>query len=151
MTHVQVAGGYAHTAKHARSTGPLPGTSLKWYEMAPPGAVFTPAQTALARQTVLSLGEVTGDLGFVIHHRCGEGHLLLTCTWRENNELWETVHEDSTGAYRPVPRAGHLPTYCVWEMGVVAFEARAWTAYLSSPRGDADRAAYLAARFEGEV
>ncbi|GLZ78652.1 hypothetical protein Afil01_34590 [Actinorhabdospora filicis] len=150
MTLTQVARDYAHVPKHARATGVLPGTALKWYEMAPPGAVFTPEQTELAQKTVLGL-DVTGELGFVIHHRCGAGHLLLTCTWRENNELWETVHEDSTGEYRPVERAGHLPTYCVWEMGVVAFEARAWTRYLTSAREEADRAGYLAARFEGEV
>lgn len=150
MTYAHVADDYAHGPKYARSTGDLPGTALKWYEMAPHGTPFTATATERARAAVLA-EEAAADLGFVIHHRCGERHLLLLSTWRENNELWQSVYEDSAGEYRPVLRNGHLPTYCVWEMGVVAFEARAWTAYLRSPRADADRAAYLAARFEGEV
>ena len=33
-----------------------------------------------------------GELGFVVLHRCGEDfYFLLVCTWRNENELWETV------------------------------------------------------------
>ena len=57
-----------------------------------------------------------------ILHRCGESfYFLLVCTWRNENELWETVWaKDGDGDvfFRPWPIEGtHRPTFCVWELG----------------------------------
>ena len=72
---------------------------------------------------------VAGDLGFVILHRCGEDfYFLLVCTWRNENELWETVWAkdgDADVFFRPWAIDGaHRPTFCVWELGAVVHERR---------------------------
>ena len=99
-----------------------------------------------------------GDgLGFAILHRCGsEGfHFLLVQTWRNDNELWQTVwakHDDADPGFRPwVVEDGHRPTFCVWELGVVAHERLAWAAYLATERDAAARRTYLGDVFEGPV
>ena len=76
-------------------------------------------------------------------------------TWRNENELWETVWaKDGDGDvfFRPWPIEGmHRPTYCVWELGPVCHERAAWSEYLRSPRDDASRKSYLRSSYEGVV
>lgn len=158
MTYRHVADGYAHTPKTAEPGGvlDLPGGGfLKWYGLRPAAALITAEDAAAARDHVRATaaeGWLDGDRGFAIHHRCGDAYLLLLCTWRENNELWQTVYENASGAYRLLGRADpHLPTNCVWELGVVASEALAWSTYLASARTAADERAYLDHRFAGRV
>ena len=49
--------------------------------------------------------ELSGELGFAILHRCGESfYFLLVSTWRNENELWETVWAkdgDDEAAFAP--------------------------------------------------
>ena len=80
-------------------------------------------------------------LGFVVLHRCGESfYFLLVSTWQNDNELWETVWAkdgDDDPEFHPWPLEGsHRPTFCVWELGAVAHERLAWSAYLLSDRDD---------------
>ena len=127
--------------------------ALKWYEIAPPEAPVPPAIRELARDDLeaaaasgtLDLGD---DLGFVILHRCGPGfYFLIVSTWRNDNELWETVRakeSDREPWFRPWPAEGtHRPTYCVWELGVVWHEQGAWSRYLRSRRDEGALLAYL--------
>ena len=45
-----------------------------------------------------------GELGFVVLHRCGESfYFLLVCTWRNENELWETVWAKDGDGRRLLP------------------------------------------------
>ena len=92
-----------------------------------------PAEVAeLAREALPQAApSLAGELGFVILHRCGDDfYFLLISTWRNENELWETVwakageHEPAfvpwplaarpspdvlrLGARRGLPRAGRL-------------------------------------------
>ena len=104
------------------------------------------------------LGELRlgASLGFVILHRCGESfYFLLVSTWENDNELWETVWAkdgEDDPEFHPWPLDGtHRPTFCVWELGAVAHERLAWSAYLLSDRDDAARHAYLRDAFEGAV
>ena len=54
-----------------------------------PGSLRAAACATRARSG--ELGDL-GELGFVVLHRCGESfYFLLVCTWRNENELWETV------------------------------------------------------------
>ena len=92
--------------------------------------------------------ELAGEVGFAILHRCGEDfYFLLVCTWRNENELWETVWAkdgDDDPAFRPWPAEGtHRPTFCVWELGVVWHEQGAWSRYLRSRRDEGALLAYL--------
>ena len=116
---------------------------------------------ALARRALddaARLGELRlGDaLGFVILHRCGGGfHFLLIGTWRNDNEIWETVwakDDDADPGFHPwVVEEGHRPTFCVWELGVVgAREARVGRAH-DSGRDAAARRTYLGDTFEGPL
>ena len=69
--------------------------------------------------------------GFVILHRCGNDfYFLIVNTWRNNNELWETVYYkngDAMDDFALFPReAKHKPTYCVWELVPLWHEKQAW-------------------------
>jgi hypothetical protein len=158
-----IASDYEHVSKHV-SPGPsivVADAILKWYDVAPADAPVEDDVRALAevslRQAARS-GDLSlaGELGFVILHRCGESfYFLLISTWRNENELWETVwakNGDADPTFRPWPIEGtHRPTFCVWELGAVCHEQRAWSAYLRSPRDDADKQAYLESSYEGTV
>jgi hypothetical protein len=134
---------------------------LKWYDIAPEDSPVPLAVRALARRNLRDAskaGELgLGDgLGFVILHRCGESfYFLLVSTWRNDNELWETVwakNGDSEFAFRPWPLdARHHPTFCVWELGAVCHEQQAWSRFLRSPRSERDKEDYLRASFAGAV
>lgn len=127
--------------------------TLKWYDIAPLDSPVPLAVRALARRCLRDAAKagtlgIDDGLGFVILHRCGEEfYFLLVCTWRNDNELWESVWARDGAAdvfFRPWPIAGtHRPTFCVWELGVVAHEREAWVRYLHSERTEAGRQAYL--------
>ena len=162
LEHAGVGPGYVHHAKLARP-GPsvlLGGTVLKWYDVAPEDEPVRLAVRALARRALqdgVHSGEIPieGDTGFVILHRCGESfHFLLVSTWRNDNELWETVWaKDADGdSFGPWDTStGHRPTFCVWELGVVAHERDAWSRYLESGRDDDAHREYLRDCYIGSV
>jgi hypothetical protein len=163
VEQASVAAGYRHIEKIAR---PEPGitlgaAALKWYDLAPDDEAVPLAIRAVARRSLRDAcrsGElgVLGELGFVILHRCGEDfYFLLVSTWRNENELWQTVWAkdgDRDPLFRPYATTGeHRPTYCVWELGAVAHEREAWARYLLSSRDDAARHAYLHDCLDGAV
>jgi hypothetical protein len=163
VEQASVAADYRHVEKIVR---PEPGialgsTALKWYDLAPDDAPVPLAIRAVARRSLrdacrsAELG-VLGELGFVILHRCRRDfYFLLVSTWRNENELWETVWAkdgDRDPLFRPWPLDGeHRPTYCVWELAAVAHDRDAWTRYLLSARDDAARRAYLHDCLDGAV
>ena len=158
-----VRAGYEHCEKLA-----LPGTSialgdtvLKWYEIAREDAPVPASVADLARLGLVEasrLGELRlgGELGFVILHRCGEDfYFLCVATWQNDNELWQTVWAKD-GAddpeFHPWPMDGtHRPTYCVWELGAVMHERKAWIRFLRSRRDQEARHEYLRDSFAGAV
>ena len=153
---------YRHSSKLIRpATSITLGDSvLKWYDVAPADEPVPPALQVLARGSLHAAGEsglgLAGDLGFVILHRCGESfYFLLTCTWLNDNELWETLWakaNDEAVAFRPWPIEGpHRPTFCVWELGAVWHEQQAWSEYLRSERDEAAKHAYLRDSYAGPV
>ena len=154
---------YRHIEKFASSEPSLAlgDTVLKWYDVAPDDAAVPLAIRAVARRSLRDASRAAelgtlGELGFVILHRCGEDfYFLLVCTWRNENELWETVwakNGESDALFRPWPIEGaHRPTYCVWELGAVTHEREAWSRYLLSARDEAARHAYLRDCHDGVV
>ncbi|MEO8611016.1 MAG: hypothetical protein ABI690_24175 [Chloroflexota bacterium] len=136
----------------------LPTAYLKWYDLYPEDAPITPKQDAETRaflaEQVKKLN-FEGDLGFVILHRAGKYLLLLLTTWRNTNEMWESVYfkeADSADGYVTVPHEGiNKGTYCVWELGAVWHERHAWVRFLSSKRDDAAKLDYLNSHFSGRV
>jgi len=145
-----------HVAKHAtpgRSVS-LGDAVLKWYDVARREAPIPDEVGDLARLGLAEaarLGELRlGDaLGFVILHRCGEDfYFLIVSSWQNQNELWQTVwvkDGDADPDFHPWPHEGgpHRPTFCVWELGVVAHERDAWSRFLRSERNRDARLDYL--------
>lgn len=154
---------YEHISKLVRPEASLTlgDTVLKWYEIAPEETPVPLMIRALARRNLRDGARagtlaLSGELGFVILHRCGEGfYFLLLATWRNDNELWETVwakNGDQAVAFRDWPIEGtHRPTFCVWELGAVCHEQQAWGRYLRTSRDEAAKQAYLDDLFEGQV
>jgi hypothetical protein len=153
-----VSANYLHGDKLIAPGSPLelPGRRLKWYSVAARDLPVEPEIDAAAR-AFLAETELDGvsALGFVVLHRCGpDFYFLIVCSWQGNNEIWESVYakdKDDTG-FRNWPRPGaHIPTFCVWEMGAVAHESRAWRRYLMSGRNEPAVTAWLADQYAGEI
>jgi len=153
---------YRHSEKLI-SPGPdlaLPGSYLKWYDVRLPEVEIPTELAAEGRQFLhdeVAAGRlaIDGELGFVICHRCGESfYFLLVCTWRNQNEMWESVYAQDLavgGGFAVVPQADHLEVICVWELGAVIHEQRAWSRYLRSDRDEQAKRDYLADRYHGLV
>jgi hypothetical protein len=135
---------------------PIGARRLKWYDIGAPELPVPAEVHAMARQ-FLSRADLSqlSDLGFVVLHRCGaDFFFLLACSWKGNNEIWESVYAKNADEsdFREFPHPGpHRGTYCVWEMGAVAHESAAWRRYLLSKRDQAALAAWLADRYEGPI
>jgi hypothetical protein len=159
---------YRHYPKRAVPRGALQagGATLKLYHLEKESEPVPPplagaAPTWLARQA----GQVfeAGDLGFVILHRCGKDfHFLLPVVWRGANEAWETVayhHGEMANFERfdpayPAPADSVIvprPTFCVWELAIVAHEALAWGRFLASDRDETALAQWREDMLDGEV
>ncbi|TCO62127.1 hypothetical protein [Actinocrispum wychmicini] len=150
-----VAADYVHADKLI-TPGPqldLPAGRLKWYDIARPAQGVDPTVAEQAREFLCSAElDGAGPLGFVVLHRCGPSfHFLILNTWRNENELWETVFAADGGPFEIVPQRPHHATYCVWELGAVCHEQQAWLRYLRSARDEPARVAYLADSFAGLV
>jgi hypothetical protein len=155
---------YVHRDKVLTLREPLALSSsmLKWYDLARadlpvPAEIGALARGYLAREDAAGrLGALGGALGFVILHRCSEAfYFLIVSTWRNENEIWETVYakakaDDPDFALFPLP-GPHRGTYCVWELGAVWHERQAWRRFLLTARDDTAKRAYLGDHIEGSV
>ncbi len=158
-----VADGYVHSDKFIAPDEniALQGAWLKWYNVAVsespvPTEIRQLARDFLQKESTEERLDVSGDLGFVILHRCGaDFYFLIVATWRNENELWESVYakdgpnQVDFGLF-PFPTS-HRGTFCVWELGAVWHERQAWRRYLLSTRDNAARLTYLSDCFEGEA
>lgn len=153
----EVAANYVHRDKFAtpREGITVGDSRLKWSNVAAPETPVPVEIEALARNFLRDAG-TSGDLGFVILHRCGESfYFLLVSTWRNENELWETVYAKASAVEAGFRLftfdSSHRGTFCVWELGVVWHEQQAWKSFLLSKRGPEDVALYLNDLHEGSV
>ncbi len=153
-----ISDSYTHIAKRvgAGEAARIGDAILKWYDIAPEESPVGDDAAQSARRFVASGDlwrdlDLTDDLGFVILHRCGaDFYFLLVSVWRGTNEVWEAVYatDRDDGQFRafpaayPAPGRPSRPTFCVWELGVVGHEAKAWTRYLESNRSDGDVSAW---------
>ncbi len=155
---------YRHRPKLAlpRENLVLPGVNLKWYDLVPEGFGISDALGRESRERVRAdvlakRIDFGSTMGFVILHIAGAASnvgMLIVNTWRNCNEIWETVYLKDlpkNGPYRVYERTGHLPTYCVWELGIVWHERNAFTRFLTSARDAAAVSAYFADRFSGTL
>jgi hypothetical protein len=156
-----VGAGYSHYDKFVTPAEmlALPETTLKWYNVATedegvPAEIEKAARDHLLSDAGSGILSEFGELGFVILHRCGEDlYFLIANSWRNNNEIWETVYAKD-GAEQIEFRCfqtgvHHRPTFCVWELAAVMYEKDAWRRFLLSERGTSDRLDYLNDTYEG--
>ena len=154
---------YQHRSKDAvpRGAQTCGRAVLKIYDLAEPAHPISDDTRSKAQTAVEGLATTlaTDIAGFVILHQCSASFcFLLISTWRGNNEMWQSVLylDDPSAAFAPFdpayPDAGALrPTFCVWELGIVAHEALAWQTYLYSGRAGADLAQWQSNCFGGKV
>jgi hypothetical protein len=157
----QVTPGYVHIQKwaHPAAALALPDVHLKWTLIQPETLPITEdqvteAQLFLAGEIKAGRLALKNEVGFVVQHRCAEVLILYVCTWRGDNEVWETLFHKrlAPGAqYGALERENTSPTFCVWVLPAVLHEQRAWVRYLQSGRDEAARRAYLDDQMTGWV
>ncbi|WP_395714270.1 hypothetical protein [Reyranella sp.] len=154
-----VAVDYVHVRKEMRATPPLtaPGIFLKWYLINPPDRPFTESEVQAAQSFLLAeikSGRLRlhNEVGFTVQHRCANVDIFYVCSWRNNNELWETLYTLTVGGtYQLAERDNTTGTYCVWVIPAVTYEQQAWLACLRSSRDDSARRRYCEDQVSGEV
>jgi len=132
---------------------------LKWYLIHPESLPIANDPIANAQAFLRSEVEagrlaLNNEVGFVVQHRCAELFILYVCTWRGNNEVWETLyHKDVTPGshFKVFERENTSPTFCVWVLPVVLHEQKAWVRYLRSQRNAAAKDVYLNDQLTGLV
>jgi hypothetical protein len=138
----------------------LPDAYLKWYEVrrteaAIPDEIRDAAREFLRAETAAGRLDISGELGFVVLHLCGDSFFfLIVCTWREQNEMWETLYGRDAGTadrFTPIPQGSHLEVMCVWESPAILHEHQAWSRYLRTARDETAKRAYIEDRFTGSV
>jgi hypothetical protein len=134
---------------------------LKWYNLARaedgvPQSIERMARAFLTAEAKAERVGVDRELGFVVLHRCdSDFYFLLLSTWRGSNELWETIFYKENSAMPGFAEfkfdSRHRGTFCVWELGAVGHEQKAWARFLSSERTLRDEEHYLGETFAGSV
>jgi hypothetical protein len=135
----------------------LPNAYLKWYNIRRLDLAITPeleeeTHTFIRHEVESGRLQLKDDLGFVILHLAGSVAMLMVCTWRNENEIWETVYHkylDTGRGYELQEPLGHRPIWCVWELTAVWHERNAWARYLFSKRDTEAKYAYINDRFVG--
>ena len=135
--------GYQHVPKRVTPGESIEtnGAVLKWYALHSEHGPVPDGIDRLARSYLTTNALEAKGLGFVILHRCGNDfYFLIVCSWRGNNEVWQTVFYKDGEAMTDFalwPREGmHKPTYCVWELAPVWHETKSWEQFLKSARDE---------------
>ena len=125
---------------------------LKLYGLARPEVEVRPELAALTRDLAAAmLPPVDGrhhGAAFAIAHDA-RFPIALVYWWANENELHARIYAgESLDALEPVPETA---LGCVWELGIIEFERRAWIAdVIGNPDGP-DLDAYLGRRFDGMI
>ena len=148
----QVEASYSHYPKLIRPGPALETTQVyfKWHLIYPEKLPISEqevleAQAMLRGELEAGRLELNHEVGFVVQHRTAEWMILYVCTWRGNNEIWETLYHQHlpSGQFAKHKRSDTSGTFCVWVMAAVSHEQKAWTRYLRSPRDEAAQKVYL--------
>ncbi len=138
----------------------LPNTIFKWYHVHREGVTIPAAMDAEAR-TILTEAMASGawtpsyGLNFALIHLSTTHAFLIAGVWRGHQELWERLYARELATSEPftriTPNEEDGPAACVWEFGVIVHERMAWHRYLFSGRTEADKQAWLADTYTGQV
>jgi hypothetical protein len=138
----------------------LPGAIFKWYHVhcagvSVPEAMDTEARALIADASAQGKWSPEYGLNFALIHLSTAHAFLIAGTWRGHQELWERIYYKELALPGPFARIAtdgeDAPTACVWELGVICHERMAWHRYLFSGRTEADKRAWLADTYTGQV
>ncbi len=138
----------------------LPGALFKWYHVHREGVAIPAAMDAEARAVItdaMAGGKWNPEYGlnFALIHLSTTHAFLISGVWRGHQELWERVYYKELSPPGPFLRADmsgeDSPSACVWELGVICHERMAWHRYLFTGRTEADKRAWLADTYTGQV
>jgi len=125
---------------------------LKVYGIATPGR--TP-RSELVEATVARAGEVLPaidadrpGIGFVIAHDAATVGIGLIYWWQSANELHQRVFTSPLDDPRALKQVADPAAGCVWELGIIDFERRAWIEDVLK-RGDLEL--YLSRELDTEI
>jgi hypothetical protein len=125
---------------------------LKLYGLAAPERGVRPAlldaTRALAEQSLPPVDDTHYGAAFAIAHDA-RWPIALIYWWQDENELHSRIYAGpEIDAMTPAPETA---LGCVWELGIIEFERRAWIAdVIGNPDGP-DLEAYLRRRFDGHI
>ena len=125
---------------------------LKLYGLAAPDHGVRPelldATRALAAQSLPPVDERHHGAAFAIAHDA-RFPIALIYWWQDENELHSRIYAgEAIDDLRPAPETA---LGCVWELGIIEFERRAWIAEVIGNPDGPDLAAYLSRRFDGMI
>jgi hypothetical protein len=157
-----VPASYQHERRVAEPHEPivLPHTVFKWYHVHREGAEVPHEMDAEARALIVKEatdGAWTPEYGlnFALLHLSTAQAFLITGIWRSHQELWERIYIKELATPGPFvrfqPDREDAPSACVWELGVICHERMAWHRYLFTSRTEADKRAWLADTYAGQV
>jgi hypothetical protein len=90
-------------------------------------------------------------VGFVIAHDARTASIGLIYWWESGNELHQRCHAGPLATPRAMTRLKHPAAGCVWEIGIIDFERRAWLAdVLANPAGP-DIDLYISRQLNADV
>jgi hypothetical protein len=147
-----LSGAYHHRIGTFVSDERLGDWRLKLYGLAAAGRAVRPELLAATRELAAACLPPVGDrhhgAAFAIAHDANFP-IALVYWWQDLNELHSRIHAGpAPDALAPAPETA---LGCVWELGIIEFERRAWIAdVIGNPAGP-DLDAYLARRFDGAV
>jgi hypothetical protein len=125
---------------------------LKWYDLMDVESTTNEAAKDRARQFVAWDGQPA--VGWVIHQPCQGGTFLTASRWQDNNEFCEQTRwqADGESTYRAsAASVGMQHSHCLWQLGIVAHQARSWATYLRSDRDREARERWPSDRLSGPL
>jgi hypothetical protein len=125
---------------------------LKLYGLAAPDRGVRPelldVTRELAAQSLPPVDDAHHGAAFAIAHDA-RFPIALIYWWQDENELHSRVYAgESLDRMAPAPATA---LGCVWELGIIEFERRAWIADVIGNPGGPDLDAYLRRRFDGMI
>jgi hypothetical protein len=152
---------YTHEWRVAEPHEPLvlPSAIFKWYHVHREGVAIPTEMDTEARAAITEAAQGAWNmeygLNFALIHLSTTHAFLIAGVWRGHQELWERIYYKDLAQGGPFTRIAtdgeDTPAACVWEFGVIVHERLAWHRYLFSGRTEADKHAWLADTYTGQV
>lgn len=97
-----------------------------------------------------ALGEETTGIGFVIAHDAAAASIGIVYWWQSVNELHQRSFIGPLDSPRQMQQIVHPGAGCVYELGIVDFERRAWLDDVLADPAGADLDRYLGRRYDAD-